>query len=164
MLLERIQIKNLLSFGPEPEEIELRPLNVLIGPNGCGKSNLIEAIGLLQAAPTDLAAPMRNGRGVADWIWQGEPKAGSARIEAVVQPDSQRSLRYTLEFAERRQGFTVINEMLTPADGDPRCFFKVNDGPSVVGQPSPRRFAEDPLAAGEYGRARRALLGRNPVR
>ena len=125
MFLERIQLKNLLSFGPEPEEIALQPLNVLIGPNGCGKSNFIEAIGLLRAAPADFTAPMRNGRGVADWIWQGDLKADSARIEAVVRPASQRSLRYGVEFAERRQGFTVINEMLTPANGDPRSFFEV---------------------------------------
>lgn len=132
MFLERIQLKNLLSFGPESEEIELRPLNVLIGPNGCGKSNFIEAIGLLRAAPTDLAAPMRNGRGVADWIWQGELKADSARIDAVVRPASQSSLRYSVEFAERPQGFTVINETLTSADGDPRCFFKVSAGSPIA--------------------------------
>lgn len=31
MLLERIQLRSLLSFGPQTEELELRPLNVLIG-------------------------------------------------------------------------------------------------------------------------------------
>lgn len=46
VLLERIELTNLLSFGPPAEELELGPLNVLIGPNGCGKSNFIDAIGL----------------------------------------------------------------------------------------------------------------------
>ena len=129
MLLERIQLKNLLSFGPDAEEFELRPLNVLIGPNGSGKSNLIEAIGLLQAAPTDLAAPTRAGRGVADWIWQGEPKAESARIEAVLNPTGQQALRYSVEFAERHDRFTVIDEELAPADQtDPTTYFKKSDG------------------------------------
>ena len=40
--LKSIRPVNLLSFGPNTEEIELRPLNILIGPNGSGKSNLIE--------------------------------------------------------------------------------------------------------------------------
>ena len=46
VLLERIELTNLLSFGPQAKELELGPLNVLIGPNGCGKSNFIDAIGL----------------------------------------------------------------------------------------------------------------------
>ena len=49
--LRSIRLRNILSFGPEMEELELKSLNVLIGPNGSGKSNLIEAISLLQAAP-----------------------------------------------------------------------------------------------------------------
>ena len=118
MLLERIRLKNLLSFGPQAEEFELRPLNVLIGANGSGKSNFIEAIGLLQAAPTDLATPIRTGRGVADWIWHGDPKADSARLEAVVHPAGQEALRYGMEFAERYQGFGVIDERAEPVAPD----------------------------------------------
>ena len=131
MLLERIQLKNLLSFGPESEEIELRPLNVLIGPNGSGKSNFIEAIGVLHAAPTDLAAPMSTGRGVADWIWQGDPKAGSAHIQAVVRSSNQRSFRYSVEFAERHQRLAVINERLA-FDSDDPPYFEVSEGARVA--------------------------------
>ena len=127
MLLERIQLKNLLSFGPDTEEFELRPLNVLIGPNGSGKSNFIEAIGLLQAAPTDLARPMCNGR-VADWIWQGEPQADSARIEAVVNPTGQQALRYSVEFREWDKRLTVIDERLQSTDQrHPTLYFEMSD-------------------------------------
>lgn len=38
-----VRLQNFLSYGSEEEEIELQPLNVLIGPNASGKSNLIEA-------------------------------------------------------------------------------------------------------------------------
>ena len=72
MLIRSIKLQNLLSFGPDAQELELKPLNVLIGPNGSGKSNLIEAVSLLQAAPQDLAATIREGGGVHDWIWQGD--------------------------------------------------------------------------------------------
>ncbi len=34
MFMHRIKLQNLLSFGPGAQELELKPLNVLIGPNG----------------------------------------------------------------------------------------------------------------------------------
>ena len=68
MLIRRIRQTNLLSFGPDSEEIELKRLNVLIGPNGSGKSNFLEGIDLLRSAPRDLPAPIREGGGIHDWI------------------------------------------------------------------------------------------------
>lgn len=130
-MLERIQLQNLLSFGPDAEEIELGPLNVLIGPNGSGKSNFIEAICLLQAAPTDLAGPMGTGRGVADWIWQGEPKADSARIEAVVKPDGDKALHYSVEFGERHNRLSVLNERLKQAGRPNPTYMEMSDGKTV---------------------------------
>jgi len=41
MFLEAITLKNVLSF--KDATIELGPLNVLIGANAAGKSNLIES-------------------------------------------------------------------------------------------------------------------------
>lgn len=148
MFLERIQLKNLLSFGPRAEEIELQPLNVLIGPNGSGKSNFIEAVGLLRSAPTDLAAPMRTGRGVADWIWRGRPKADSARIEAVINPTDQHALRYSVAFAERQLRFNVVEEWLEQADqddptpylitmGDGNTLLRISDKQLDEGAPNP---------------------------
>ena len=43
--MHRNRLRNLLSFGPDAQELTLEPLNVFIGPNGSGKSNLIDAIG-----------------------------------------------------------------------------------------------------------------------
>ncbi len=42
-LIQSIKLQNFLSFGPDTKEIELKSLNVLIGSNASGKSNLIEA-------------------------------------------------------------------------------------------------------------------------
>jgi predicted ATPase len=55
----RVTLTNLLSFGPEGETLELGPLNVLIGANGSGKSNLVDALTILRATPGDLAEPFR---------------------------------------------------------------------------------------------------------
>ena len=54
--IHSLRLQNLLFSGTEEEEIELQPLNFLICPNASGKSNLIEAIGILKALPTDLVA------------------------------------------------------------------------------------------------------------
>ncbi len=71
MLIKRLTLKKILSFNEAT--VELGPLNVLIGPNAVGKSNLIEVIGLLQAAPSSLAAAILRGGGVRQLIWLGDP-------------------------------------------------------------------------------------------
>ena len=48
MLIRRLTLKKILSFNETTDE--LGPLSVLIGPNAVGKSNLIGAIRLWQAA------------------------------------------------------------------------------------------------------------------
>lgn len=70
--IQRLGLRGLLSFPPNIEPITLQPLNVLIGPNGSEKTNLIEALELLRATPTDFAAAIRAGGGVAEWKWKGE--------------------------------------------------------------------------------------------
>lgn len=115
MFMHRIKLKNILSFGPDEQDLELRPLNVLIGPNGSGKSNLIEVVGLLQAAPTDVAKPIREGGGTDDWIWRGEQKEflPTARVEASVDGSWQfgeQSIRYSLEFSPFVLGILQIEE------------------------------------------------------
>ena len=112
MFIEHIKLKNLLSFGPDTEALELRPLNVLIGPNGSGKSNLIEAIGLLKATPKDLAAPIREGGGIRDWLWRGDLSALTAHIEVLLNNPKRSALRYSLGFAERGQLFELTEELL----------------------------------------------------
>ena len=43
MLIHRLKVSGLLSFGPNGVDLPMQPLNVLIGPNGSGKSNFLEA-------------------------------------------------------------------------------------------------------------------------
>lgn len=72
VLIQRLQLRNLLSFGPGGQDVELGPLNVLIGPNGSGKSNLVEMIGLLRATSGNLATVSTRGEGPAEWFWKGQ--------------------------------------------------------------------------------------------
>ncbi len=114
MFMRSIKIENILSFGPNAQEVELKPLNVLIGPNGSGKSNFLEVFGLLKAAPTDLVAPIREGGGSDNWIWRGEQRNPTARVEVVVDRSLHRSdrppIRYSLTFGPFFFGVPNITE------------------------------------------------------
>ena len=67
--LRSLTLNNVLSFGAEAK-VELGPLNILIGPNGCGKSNLVDVIALLKAAAAaDLSSEFEGG--AEDWVWDG---------------------------------------------------------------------------------------------
>ena len=109
--IQSIRLENILSFGPDMAELPLEPLNVLIGPNASGKSNLIEALSLLHATPSDLQEPIRRGGGVRDWLWKGVPGAPTATVEVTVEnPKGQMALRYRLSFSETAARFDLRDE------------------------------------------------------
>ena len=113
---------------------------MFIGPNGSGKSNLIDAIGLLQVASTDAAKRVRESGGVGDWIWRGEPKAPSARVEIVTpNPTAPRLLRYRFEFAEQGQAFLIVHERLADeepmADKEPWVWFDADSRHATIQRP-----------------------------
>lgn len=68
MFIERLQVKGLLSFGPDGIDLPLEPLNVIIGPNGSGKSNLLKVLALLRANVGVGSSPTV---GWQDLLWQG---------------------------------------------------------------------------------------------
>jgi len=68
MLITRLKVAGLLSFGPEGMDLPLGNLNVLIGPNGSGKSNLLDILMLLRAAPTNLATPIKQTGGIREGL------------------------------------------------------------------------------------------------
>jgi predicted ATPase len=128
MLLRSISLTDLLSF--HETTLELRPLNVLIGPNASGKSNLIAAISLLKAAPDDLLRALYEGGGVREWIGRRPTSSGVAKLtcEATL-PETEHPLRYSLAFTE--PGLQITNEGLYSAggpaeNGSGRVFFERN--------------------------------------
>lgn len=111
--IRTLQLRNLLSFGPESEPIEFGPLNVLIGPNGSGKSNVIGAIDLLRSSATDLVAPIREGGGTEEWLWKGVEQMPVARLDATIRlPDHKSPLRHKFSFVSVRQRFALVDEQL----------------------------------------------------
>ncbi len=114
-LLKSIRLRNFLSYGPTSAETELFPLNVIIGPNSSGKSNLIEAIDVLRSTPTDVTRPIREGGGVEDWLWKGDAgrRPPVAEIESVVYyPEGIAPLKYRLAFTMVGQRFELDDEAI----------------------------------------------------
>ena len=111
--IQTLQLRNLLSFGPDTPPIELGALNVLIGPNGSGKSNVIEAIDLLRASATDLVAPVRAGGGTEEWLWKGVKSAPVADVDATILfPDGLFPLSHRISFTSVGQTFELIDESI----------------------------------------------------
>ena len=113
VLIRRLKLRNLLSFGPDAAALELGPLNVLIGPNGSGKSNLIAALGLLQAAPSDIAAPIRETGGMSEWLHKCEPRDRTGSIGADVDSPYHGRLRYGLYVEEQSLRFRLRAELIS---------------------------------------------------
>ena len=112
-----IQPKNILSFGPDSQELALEPLNVLIGPNGSGKSNLIHVLALLKAAATDLAAATQENGDATHWIWRhGTGSPGSASVNAAFSDKEAERLEYDLAFASHNLEPFVVRERLRDAE------------------------------------------------
>lgn len=128
-MLRSLRLTNLLSYGGTGAAIDLEPLNVLIGPNASGKSNLIEAISLLAATPRDLLAPIREGGGAAEWIWKGSKRPTRAELEATLYyPEGVMPLRYRLAFTVAHSRLEIVDEAIE------------NDRPSKHGATKPYFF------------------------
>ncbi|MBD2499620.1 AAA family ATPase [Anabaena azotica] len=111
--IHKIRLKKFLSYGRESEDIELQPLNVLIGANTSGKSNLIEAIGILKATPTDLLVPFRQGGGVNEFVWKGSDKIPIAEIDVILDyPQKPQNLHYQLSWTVTGQKLELVDEFV----------------------------------------------------
>jgi|GEM_PF-5421352 len=124
-LLRSIRLENILSYGGKREPFELGPLNVLIGTNASGKSNLIEALALLAEAPRDILKPIREGGGVDEWLWKGGEPQPIAAIEVVCSyPPGSKPLLYRLAFSSVGGRFDLIDEVVCDkASDDPQRRF-----------------------------------------
>ena len=152
LLIRRLKISGLLSFGLPGIDLPLEPLNVLIGPNGSGKSNLIEALALLQAAPRSLPAPVKAMGGIWEWLWKGEGAPAAATIEALVNNPQQPNmpLRHTLEIAGHGGRFEVADESIEdekpyPGHTDTYFYYRYQRGNPVINDTGgqPRRLRRD---------------------
>ena len=165
MLIRRLKVSGLLSFGPRGVDLPLEPLNVLIGPNGAGKSNLLEVLALLRAAPTGLAAPVKQAGGVGEWLWKMAPPLGAwsdksrteasttwsgsgrAVVDVILSPQGSDSpIRHVIEFTDHGGRFEVMEERIEKAEPyadrrDAHFFYRFRKG-----RPEIRDITDEPRA------------------
>jgi predicted ATPase len=113
-VLRSLTLKNILSFGPEGQRFDLQPLNVLIGPNGSGKTNVIEVLGLLRSLPGDLAVFLSKAGGINEWFWKGTRGEPHLTIESEWEHGSERPLHHTLILGADGYMPRVIGEKVEP--------------------------------------------------
>lgn len=138
-LLNSLHLKGFLSFGQGSEPVRLTGLNVLIGPNGVGKSNFIEAVELLHATPADFSSAIRLGGLPNDWIWHGGNGASAARIETKLSPvNDTPELRYGIEFTDSGGRLEIVDEVLDevqkagPRARDVRFYYRYQHGHPAI--------------------------------
>ncbi len=138
-LFKEISLQNFLSFGPIAHPLELRPLNVLIGTNASGKSNLIEAFSILKAAHTDISTPFNiGGDGAREWIWKGSNDS-IASISVKYAVDINKYLLHTIKFtADFFNRFQLVDEIIQQYDGSslykneiPQTIYHYNSGSPI---------------------------------
>ncbi len=105
--ISQIMLKDFLSYGPGEYTFDLKALNVLIGPNGSGKTNLIEAFEVLRAVPKDVLRPFRRGGGFGRWVFNG---ASGEAVPALglLTAGGTSSLRYHIELTESEWGSAQV--------------------------------------------------------
>jgi predicted ATPase len=151
-LLEQLTLTHLLSFGGASEPLEFTDLTVVIGANGSGKSNLLEAVDLLRNVPDQVTKPVRDGGGIREWLWKGADAAPTAHIEAVlanprgrVTADGRISLRYSLSFTAVGLRLEIVDEKLEnsvayPGEPGPYCYYRYENGRPVLNVSDGKRY------------------------
>lgn len=112
-MIKHIKASNILSFGPDGLDLELRPLNVLIGANGSGKSNFLELIDLMRSTPNEVQKVIRYGGGIQEWLWKGEGRFDVAILSFEIQPNYKNiNLQHDFLFEEIKSQFKIFDEKI----------------------------------------------------
>ena len=81
VFLEKVHIKNFLSL--RDVELPLKPLTVLVGPNASGKSNILNALKLLNGMMNEEELPLV--KLIHESLWAGEANQISLQLKAKVE-------------------------------------------------------------------------------
>ncbi len=79
-----------MSFGEAGVLLDLRNLNVLVGPNGGGKSNLMAVLGLLNS----LDGNLNNIWEAKEWLWRSSVNGESRRAKAPAKLEKTTKSKY----------------------------------------------------------------------
>lgn len=86
-MLERLSIRGYRSI--REIDLALGPVTILVGENGAGKSNLYQAVKLIQhAARGSLARAIADEGGMSSVLWAGQRDKGSVRLDLEIGLDA----------------------------------------------------------------------------
>lgn len=112
-LIERIELNNFLSFGPDSPAVELGALNILIGPNGSGKSNLVSALDFLRQIPKGFRGAFEGRGDPRDLAWKGADNRDEVSLTIHIAPgEFVQGFRYRIAF-ELIDSHGVVGPKLT---------------------------------------------------
>lgn len=95
--------------------VEMRPLMVLIGPNGTGKTSFLDALNLLAAsADGKLGQALSDMGGIASITTFGSSK--SLAITAKATTEERNDLDYSFSIVSRGAGYEIASEILTEGE------------------------------------------------
>jgi predicted ATPase len=130
--LARLNLNGILSFGASTE-LELKDLNVLIGTNASGKSNLIDVLHLLQSLPNDATTAIREGGGVREWLWKGD-QSRPAKVVAAFSRQNKGPIRHELAFTHDGPRWKITSERVeedVPSGTSAKEYFDVQMAANV---------------------------------
>lgn len=112
-MITRIEIENFKSI--QKADLELRPINVLIGANGAGKSNFINFFKLLNKIyEQQLQNYVAEQAGAENILYFGLKV--SSEIRALIEFDKQEHYTFTLTL-DNNDSFFIVNESYQVSDG-----------------------------------------------
>jgi predicted ATPase len=115
MFIRSLTLSDILSFH-NPGSLALQPLNIFIGANGSGKSNLIDCIGLLRALPGSPSNYLNDRGGTDGWVWGGAKASDRTPTIRTEVELGHEILTYELTFAPVERTFAIQTESLSRTD------------------------------------------------
>ncbi len=116
--IKRMKIRNILSFDDEGVDIELKPLNVLIGANASGKSNFLTALKFLfnLSDRSELLRLLSKKGGIDNFICKIGNKNQNGFLESVLNlsknDNDLNTINYSIKFQENQKRLMIIEEIL----------------------------------------------------
>ncbi|MBI4384983.1 MAG: AAA family ATPase [Nitrospinae bacterium] len=103
-------------------EIEMRPLMVMIGANGVGKTSFLDAMSLLSAsAEGTMNRKLNDMGGIAEVLTRG--RAGNLALETeIMEKSSKQPLKYSLHIEPKGVTYNISPEVLSQERGRQRPF------------------------------------------